>query len=280
MVSVLGAAPTSAEILQASASDEWRSLSPENALYLELPHGRVIIELAPQFAPKHVENIKRLISLRFFDDLPILRVQENYVVQWGPSEEQKATKHDPTKLPAEFTRPWTKAGWTPLRDADAYAAEVGFFEGFPVARSPKEKQMWLTHCYGMVGAGRDNAPDSSNGTELYAVIGHAPRHLDRNITLVGRVVWGMELLSSQPRGHGAMGFYEKNETGQRFNTVRLASEVPEADRTPLQLLKTDSKSFQKYVESRRNRREPWFVRPMGGVDVCNVPLPARVQPTK
>jgi peptidylprolyl isomerase len=61
-----------------------------------------------------------------------------------------------------------------------------------------------------VGAGRDDPPES-DGTELYAVIGHAPRQLDRNVALVGRVLQGIELLSSLPRGSGEMGFYVPSE---------------------------------------------------------------------
>src|SRR3546814_4709708 len=66
----------------------------------------------------------------------------------------------------------------------------------------------MAHCYGAVGAGRGMAADSSDGTELYVVDGQSPRQLDRNITLVGRVVDGMELLSVLPRGTGPLGFYE------------------------------------------------------------------------
>jgi peptidylprolyl isomerase len=109
----------------------------------------------------------------------------------------------------------------------------------------------------MVGAGRDNATDSGGGTELYAVIGHAPRHLDRNVTLLGRVVQGMELLSALPRGPGAMGFYEKPEQRVPIKTVRVAADVPESERSALEILRTDTATFQELIESRRNRREEW-----------------------
>ena len=60
----------------------------------------------------------------------------------------------------------------------------------------------------MVGVGRNYSPDTGSGAELYTVIGHAPRHLDRNIALVGRVIEGMEHLSTLPRGTGDLGFYK------------------------------------------------------------------------
>ena len=127
----------------------------------------------------------------------------------------------------------------------------------------------------MVGAGRDNDVDSGGGTELYVVTGHAPRHLDRNVTLVGRVVQGMELLSSLPRGSGALGFYEKPEQRTPIRSIRVAADVPEAERAPLEVLRTDTPTFAAYVEARRNRHEEWFKVPAGRIDVCNIPLVSR-----
>jgi len=164
--------------------------------------------------------------------------------------------------------------FTPLGDGDVYAPEVGFSLGFAVARDPKKGETWLIHCYGTVGAGRDNPKDSSNGAELYAVIGHSPRHLDRNITVVGRVVSGIELLSTMPRGTGALGFYEK-PTDRTPITVRLAADVPAAQRTNLEVLRTDRPVFHKYIDARRNRREDWFIDPVGHIEICNLPVPVR-----
>jgi peptidylprolyl isomerase len=137
--------------------------------------------------------------------------------------------------------------------------------------------MWLVHNYGMVGAGRDNPPDSGGGTELYVVIGHAPRHLDRNVTLLGRVVQGMELLSGLPRGPGAMGFYEKAEQRVPIKAIRVAADVPPAERSDLELMRTDTTAFQALIESRRNRREDWFRVPAGHIEIGNVPLPVRLK---
>ena len=128
----------------------------------------------------------------------------------------------------------------------------------------------------MVGVGRDNAADSGGGPELYAVIGHAPRHLDRNVTLLGRVVWGIELFSVLPRGTAAMGFFEDGVGNVPIRSVRLAADVPEAKRTHLQLLRTDTPTFERLIEARRNRVEEWFAEPTGHVGLCNVPLPVRL----
>ncbi|HUS24818.1 MAG TPA: peptidylprolyl isomerase [Candidatus Binatia bacterium] len=267
---------TSAEVLDASAPADWRPLDPENTLYVELASGRVVLELAPAFAPRHVANIKALVREHYFDGLPIIRVQDNYVVQWGDPDGKRDVGKASRTLAAEFFR---KSGadlpFTRLRDGDIYAPQVGHSAGFPAARDPKKGQAWLAHCYGMLGVGRDNGADSGGGTELYVVTGHAPRHLDRNITLAGRVVRGIELLSSLPRGTGALGFYEKPEQYVPITAVRVAADVPEAERTALELLRTDGPTWAAWVDSRRNRREEWFLEPTGHVELCNVPIPVR-----
>jgi peptidylprolyl isomerase len=275
--------PTLSAVLAATQPGDWRSLEPENTLYVDLVSGRVIIELAPAFAPRHVANVKALAREQYWDGLAIVRVQDNYVVQWADPNAAKPElarpiKHAQRTLPAEFERT-LDAGlpFTPLPDGDVYAPEVGFSGGFPVARDRRSGKMWLVHGYGMVGAGRDNAPDSGGGTELYVVIGQSPRHLDRNVTLLGRVVQGMELLSSLPRGTGPMGFYEKPEQRVPIKAVRVAADVPPSERTDLEILRTDTPTFQALIESRRNRREEWFVQPAGRIEINNVPIPVRVK---
>ena len=271
--------PSMQEILDASPKADWRTLDPDRTLYMQLPAGRVIIELAPDFAPEHVANIRTLAKEGYWDGLFVIRSQDNYVAQWGDAEEDVAKQRKKgtakPKLPAEFERNATGAPFVRLPDSDGWAPQVGFSGGFPAARDPKAGKAWLAHCYGMVGAGRDVDADSSDGTSLYAVTGQSPRMLDRNITLVGRVVQGIELLSVLPRGTGPLGFYEDPKQYVPIASVKLASQVAEAERTPLELLRTDSKTFTTVVESRRNRKDEWYKRPAGHIDLCNVPLPVR-----
>lgn len=275
---------TSADIIAASRPSDWHALDPQNTLYMDLPGGRVVIELAPAFAPNHVKNIKALVAEKYFDGLDILRVQDNYVVQWGdPHADARADDKEKPRpvgnaqrtLKAEFTIPQSKdLTFTPLPGRDGYAPQTGFSGDFPAARDPKTHTAWMTHCYGTVGVGRDMDSDSGGGTELYAVIGGA-RWLDRNITVVGRVVQGMEILSSLPRGTGAMGFYEKPGERIAIKSVQLAADVPEAQRVNIEIMKTDTPTFARFVESRRNRRDEWYKVPANYIDVCGITLPVR-----
>ncbi|MEM9086347.1 MAG: peptidylprolyl isomerase [Pseudomonadota bacterium] len=179
--------------------------------------------------------------------------------------------------------------------SDLYAPAVGFVAGWPLGHAifasnmpvfdsngdalPNipAKRWWPVHCYSMVGVGRNYSPDTGSGAELYTVIGHAPRHLDRNIALVGRIIEGMEHLSSLPRGKGALGFYAKEEADKRtpILSIRVASDLPEDDRPQFEYLSTESESFARYAEARANRRDPFFITPAGGADICNIPVPIR-----
>ena len=266
------------ELLAASQPTDWRSLDLESTLYMDIPPGRIVIEMSAAYAPAHAANIRALAREGYFDGLAIIRSQDNYVAQWGDPDEKnpRPMKSGKVSLAPEFTLPIdAKLAFTRLPDIDGYAQEVGFSDGFPVGRNPKTGRTWLAHCYGMVGAGRDNADTSGSGAELYAVTGHAPRHLDRNITLLGRVVQGMPLLSSLPRGTGALGFYENASQRVPINRVRIATDVPANERTPLEVIRTDTPLFKSMVEALRNRSGTWYKVPAGHIELCNVPIAVR-----
>lgn len=264
-----------AEILAGSPASDWRKPDPENTMYIDLPSGRVVIELAPHFAPQVVANIKTLVREKYFDGLAVIRAQDNYVAQWGdPAEDKDAKSLGSAKktIAPEWTRAAAEMRFTALPDRDTYG-EGGFSEGFPAAR--RDGRAWLVHCYAMVGVGRGNEPDSGNGSSLYAIIGSAARLLDRNITVAGRVIRGIELLSTLPRGTGTLGFYEKAEQRVPMRQVRMAADVPAAERVDLEMLRTDSATFRQVIESRRFRKDDWYKEPAGAVDVCNVPMSVR-----
>src|SRR3546814_17769275 len=83
-------------------------------------------------------------------------------------------------------------------------------------------------------------------------------------------VCSSDLLSVLPRGTGPLGFYEDATQRVPIEAIRLAADVPEAERSKLQVLRTDTPLFDAVVESRRNRRDDWSKRPAGHIDPSKI----------
>ena len=271
-------APSTAEVMANTKNEEWRRPSPENLVLFEFASGTVVLEMAPAFSPKHQARVRDLVRAGFFDGGSVVRSQENYVVQWAarePGEGDKPQEGKASSLEAEFERPGVGVPFLGIKSPDPYAPETGFAIGQPAARDPETGTLWLPHCYGVVGVGRGEGPDTGNGTHLYAVIGHSPRHLDRNMTVIGRVVSGMEHLSTLPRGTGNLGFYETDEEQAPLARAVVAADLPKSERPKIELLRTNSASFAALLAARAARSESFFVHQANGIDVCNVSIPTR-----
>jgi peptidylprolyl isomerase len=269
---------TPASVLAGADPSDWVPIDPDQLLVMDLAGGgRVVILLAEAFAPVHVANIRALAHAHWYDGLVIERVQDDYVVQWGDPNGNKPLPPNVKKpSPAEYSRPAEGVALQPLPFPDTYADRIGFSGAFPVAESGGEA--WLVHCYGMVGVGRDVNPDTGTGAELYAVIGQPPRQLDRNIAVVGRVLSGMPLLAAMPRGQGDLGFYANAAQRIPIKSIRLAAELPPDQRPRFQVLKTYSPTFHAWLHVKANRQDDFFLRPAGGLDVCNALPPVRRAP--
>ena len=266
---------TPLSVLAASPQSDWAAIDPSDLLVMDLARGgRVVIQLADDFAPVHVANIKKLAHAHWYDGLVIERVQDDYVVQWGDPNGSKPLPPGVAKpAPPEYSRPAAGVPIAPLPYPDTYARRVGVWSSFPVAETGEEA--WLVHCYGMVGVGRDVNPDTGTGAELYAVIGQPPRGLDRNIALVGRVVDGMALIAALPRGQGDLGFYANPADRVAIRSIRLAADLPPAERPRYEVLKTSSDTFRRWIEVKANRQDTFFLRPADALDVCNAMPPVR-----
>jgi peptidylprolyl isomerase len=286
--------PTPGEIVATAPAGDWIAIPANDLLVMTLAPDAagkaraIVIQLIPKpYSSAWTANIRTLASARWWDGLAVVRSQDNYVVQWGdPDAEDKAKAR---ALPAGLmattesdyvyrSRFGPKHGFeikrTPVLK-DLYAPHASFEAGFPIAKGEQWGVSWPVHCYGAVGVGRNLSPDAGTGAELYTVIGHAPRHLDRNIAVVGRVIEGIEHLSTLPRGTEALGFYATPAERTRIVSIRLASELPAAEQPKFEYLSTDSETFARYANARANRQDDFFIVPAGGADVCNIPVPVR-----
>jgi peptidylprolyl isomerase len=271
--------PTPNDIVAGAPASAWKTIPADELMVIDLKNGgRVVIQLAPAFAPVHVANIQALARSAYWSGASVYRVQDNYVAQWGLNDSGKPWPAGVNpKPPAEYVRPPKGLKITPLGSSDPYAPAGGFADGWPIGYSPKAGWATLAHCYGSVGVGRDLAPDTGTGGELYAVIGHGPRQLDRNIALVGRVIDGIDRFSTLPRGTEALGFYKDKSQYAPIASIRLASDMPVTDRPAYQAMDTASPTFARYLTLRANRHDAFYEVPAGGVDLCNVQVPVRKQ---
>ena len=279
---LIGAAPekklaTPGDIVSAAPASAWKTIPADDLLVMDLANGgRIVLQLAPAFAPVHVANIKALARGHYWDGATVYRVQDNYVAQWGLNESDKPWPAGVTqKPPAEYTRPFKGLTVKPLGSPDAYAPGAGFSAGWPIAYNAKANWANLAHCYASVGVGRDLSPDTGTGGEIYAVIGNAPRQLDRVIAVVGRVIDGIDRLSTLPRGTEALGFYKDKAQYVPIASIRIAGDMPAAERPSYEYMDTQSAAFASYLKVRANRHDDFYIRPAGGVDLCNVQVPVR-----
>jgi peptidylprolyl isomerase len=142
-----------------------RAASPENTLYLDLKDGRVVIELRPDLAPKHVQRVKMLVKEGFYNGLPFHRVITGFMAQTGDPKGDGTGGSKYPDLPAEFSQ-------TPFKR-------------------------------GVVGAARTNDPNSANSQ--FFICFEEASNLNGGYTVWGQVVDGMQFVDRIKKGQGAGG---------------------------------------------------------------------------
>jgi peptidylprolyl isomerase len=259
----------------AARAGEWRAVDPENLAVLDTAYGRVLIELAPGFAPKHVERFRALARAKFYDGQSFYRVIDGFVAQGGigESDDKKPPAWPPLK--AEFDAAIGGGAFTALGSPDLFAEEVGHVDGFPVGRDLKDGRMWLLHCPGTLAMARDTQPDTG-GTEFYIPIGHAPRRLDRNLSAFGRVLEGMQYVQKLNRGDPKVenGVIQDPAKRDPILRVQIAADMAPGERPRMEVTDTTSKAFADYKAQRRNPSPDFYKRPYANLDICafNAPV--------
>ena len=264
-----------------AAAGDWMAIPDDELLVMTLAGGRtVVIRLAAGYAPEHVANIRTLARAHWWDATSVYRVQDNWVTQWGDQTEKKPLPPGIAPRPAaEYDlAPFTPGGprlAQMMARPDAYSTASGITsDGWATASDGGSA--WLTHCYGTVGVARDASPDTGSGAELFTAIGGSARRLDRNYTIVGRVIEGMPYLSGLPRSGAAMGMYATAAERVPIVSVRLASDLPATDRPRFEYRAADNPRFAAMIAAKVTPKPPTVG--LGGLDVCDVPLATRRMP--
>ncbi|WP_372761823.1 peptidylprolyl isomerase [Pseudoalteromonas sp.] len=259
---------TASEIIANAADSDWRTVDANNVLKITLPTGAAYIELNPQLAPLHVENIKKLAREGFYQGTNVYRFVEGFVAQGGDSSASKAIKTASKSVPAEFYLTTPEPLAITEVAADGYAAVTGFLNGFAVAQNSAHTQTWQVHCNGVFAMARNN-DINSGGTEFFVTLGHAPRYLDKNISVFGRVLAGMEHFNRLQR---------TSSPGEAFNPItdmQVLADIHAVDTTMFKVMKTNSLPFKQLIKARKNRTAAWFVHSAHYIDVCAMAIPTQ-----
>ena len=256
----------------------WREVAADNLVFLQLQEGQVVIELNTRFAPKTVEQFRRLVQSRFYQGLSFYRVIDGFVAQGGDGSDLGELSEVP-ELDAEFELAWNPEWpFTEVQENDLFAPLTGFADGFPVGRADRsDGSSWLLHCPGVIAMARNEDADSSR-TDFYIVIGQAPRYLDRNMNVFGRVIHGMDVVQRIQRGPTEQnGIIQSDTARSRIVSMRLGTEQAAEERLRAYVPDSNSKPFERMLDDRRERKQKFFVqRPPEVLDICQVPNAGRV----
>lgn len=262
-----------AAIMAEAAPSEWRTFDQENLLYIDLASGTVIVALADVLAQDHVRQLKTLVRQGFYDGLSFYRVIDGFVAQGGDPFEARDIGEAAARMDAEFEEPLSliEDRYVLARDADGYASHVGFLNGLPIGIDQVRETAWHLHCAGAFAFGRNDDRNSAS-TEFYIPL-QPQRYLDRNLSVFGRVISGMEHVQRLRRNTPPAS--KDDDVGDEIIAMHIGSDLPTARQVQMEILRTDSAAFSDYWESRRNRPESFFHFRHDYVDICQLPMPLR-----
>jgi len=267
---------TEAEIASALAPD-WRDVAPENLILIETPYGDIVVELNPDFAPNHADQFRQLVRDDVYNGTRFYRVIDTFVAQGGLQDDDIIEQY-PT-LKNENDRPLSDAKFVPLGNADLFAPMVGHIDGFPVGRSDSLQSEWLLHCPGALAMARDTDPDSGS-TEFYIVL-DAQRYLDRNLTIFGRVIDGMQYVQKLKRGIRAIesGVIQAPEVGDEIMSMTVVADMDSVIQPKYQVQAMPTQAFEDAKTAKRVREAAFFYRkPPEVLDICGFETPVRKTP--
>ena len=261
-----------AEILAATVAEDWREIPAEEMLVIDLERGRVYVALSPALAPNHVKQVKKLAREGFYDGLSFYRVIDGFVAQGGDPFGEKKTKTSRKALKAEFEQPLPKGfAFNALGDVDGFAPSAGFVASLPAGFDAASGTAWHLHCAGAFAFGREDGRDTAS-TEFYVAL-QPQRYLDRNMSVFGRVIHGMQHLQALRRVDPPQ--EKTDDTGEKIVSVRVGADIPPTERETFEILDSARPVFAEFAEARRNRPESFFHFRPDYLDVCQFPVPVR-----
>ncbi len=259
------------EILAETTAEDWRQIPAEELLVITLERGEIVVALSPSLAKNHVKQVKTLTREGFYDGLSFYRVIDGFVAQGGDAFGERKIRKAKKAMKAEFESAGDDIAFAALKDADGYAPMSGFVSSIPAGFDEKTGTYWHLHCAGAFAFGREDGRDTAS-TEFYIAL-QPQRYLDRNLTVFGRVIDGMQYVQALRRVEPPES--EDDDTGEKILSFRVAADMPDATRPQFEILDSARPAFAAYAEARRNRPEAFFYYRPDHLDACQLPVPVR-----
>lgn len=257
-VVMAAAALTVAGAAYAGPADDpanWRKVDPENMLQFTINKQEVLIELRPDIAPKHVEQVKKITRDTNYDKLPFHRVIDDFMAQGGEVYAIYQIYPRYPMLKGEFT--WQrdpskqKVQWF---GATAEGDRLGYLDGFLVQGQPDEAALildpprvktWALHCAGVTSMARTNDPDSAD-TQFFLMrqprVG--PDGLDAKYTVWGRALTGLDVIRGIKAGPAETdGRFASPTQADKLNKAMVVADIPEKKRPTVYVRRTDGPEF-------------------------------------
>ena len=247
--------------LDAPTAADWRTVDPENLLVVDTTKGRVLVEMIPEMAPKAVARIKELAREHFYDGLTWHRVVSGFMAQGGDPKGDGSGGSPKPNVPGEFGfrrgsgMPYAKiSGENGLEDGFVKSLPVRGQNGdLAVMTADGKVSSWGVWCTGVAGMARSGAPDSAN-SQFY-LMRDFNAGLESKYTPWGRVLVGEDVVKALKTGEPA-------KDPDKMTSVRVASDLPPADRPKVQVVDTTGAWFKTAAKY--------------ATDVCDIDLPAKL----
>ncbi len=253
-------------------ASDWRTVSEDRLLVIDTTKGRILVEMAPEAAPTHVERIRLLAARGFYDGLLWHRVIDNFMAQTGDPLGTGDGQSPFPDLKGEFT--FRRDSLSPFEAVAAPAGSlVGFLHSLPIQTQPDEIMAgtadrkvhgWGLYCAGVAGMARDDNPDSANSQFFLMRQPYPP--LDKRYTIWGKVVSGLDVVRALKFSPNPDGLVTDPD---RMERVRVVADMTEGDKPSVRVLDPASARFRALVEATRQARGADF-------SVCDIDIPVQV----
>jgi len=247
-------------------AEAWRPLDAANTLVIDSTKGRIVVEMHPELAPRHVARIKALARQGYYNGSLFYRVLE-FMAQTGDKGDKQYRSSLPNmknEVAFQLTPaiPYLSIGALPSGDAGFIGAMPVLIEpapGQPAGQAPTAGKGSALFCPGTAAFAHGVGIDTAN-SQFFLMRIPGP-HLEKKFTAWGRVVQGLDVVKALRNG-------EPPRNPDKMNQVRVMADIPAAQRPKLQVMDVRSPAFAAVLQAALQARGANF-------SICDVEIPTQ-----